>query len=86
MIGICTVGMPGRQVAGGGGVGGGRGRGAVALELGLGLLLGAPLELDGLLDGVRVHQLHHADLLGDGLAHLLRGQVGHLGNRDRIGG
>ncbi len=84
----CTVGMPGGQVAGGrGGVGRrwGRGRSAisarrrgVALQLRLRLPLRAPLELDGLLDGVRVDELHHADLLGYGLAHLLRGQVRDL--------
>ncbi len=80
--------MPGRQVAGWrGGVGRRWGRGrrsvsarrrGVALQLRLWLPLGAPLELDGLLDGVRVDELHHADLLGYGLAHLLRGQVRDL--------
>ncbi len=85
----CTVGMPGGQVAGGRrGVGRrwGRGRSSistrrrgVALQLRLRLPLRAPLELDGLLDGVRVDELHHADLLGYGLAHLLRGQVRDLG-------
>ncbi len=84
----CTVGMPGRQVAGwrrGVGRRWWRGRSAVsarrrgvALQLRLRLPLRAPLELDGLLDGVRVDEFHHADLLGYGLAHLLRGQVGDL--------
>ncbi len=85
---MCTVGMPGGQVAGGRrGVWRRRGRGrravsacrrGVALQLRLRLPLRTPLELDGLLDGVRVDELHHADLLGYSLAHLLRGQVRDL--------
>ena len=41
------------------------------------LLLGAPLEGDGLLDGVRVDQLEDTYLLGDDLADLSGGEVRH---------